>query len=194
MFDSFDRKINEHNAAVNEMLKNDDLKSIIYSVAEAVVCSIKNNKKILLFGNGGSAADCQHIAAEFVGRFKKERYAYPAIALTVDTSVLTSISNDYSFDSVFSRQVEAIGKKGDVAVGISTSGSSKNVLEGLNQAKKNGLVTVLFCGRQYNSGCADLIVPVPSDNAETIQECHIIIGHFIAGCTEDRLEEGNFGR
>lgn len=187
MFDSLDRKINEHNAAVNEILKNDDLKSKIYSVAEVVTSAIKNNNKILLFGNGGSAADCQHIAAEFVGRFKKERRGYPAIALTVDTSILTSVSNDYSFENVFSRQIEAIGQKGDMAIGISTSGKSKNVLEGLNQAKKNGLATVLFCGRQYDSECADLIIPVPADSAETIQECHMIIGHFIAGYAEENL-------
>lgn len=188
MFDSLDKKINRHNAAVNEILKNDALKSKIYSAAEAVTSAIMNNNKILLFGNGGSAADCQHIAAEFVGRFKKERHGYPAIALTVDTSVLTSVSNDYSFESVFSRQIEAIGTKGDVAIGISTSGSSKNVIAGLKNAREKGLTAVLLCGERYDSGCADLIVPVPAADAETVQECHMIIGHFIAGYAEDKLE------
>ena len=128
MFESLDTKIKKHNAAVARLSENDDLKSKIYSAADAVVSTLKEGNKILLFGNGGSAADCQHIAAEFVGRFKKERQGYPAIALTVDTSVLTSISNDYSFEDVFCRQIEAIGRNGDTAIGISTSGSSANVL------------------------------------------------------------------
>ena len=187
MFDSLEKKLNEHTAAVTEILNSEKLKSDIYSAAQAVADAIKKDNKILLFGNGGSAADCQHIAAEFVGRFRKERRGYPAIALTVDTSVITSISNDYSFENVFARQIEALGSENDVAIGISTSGSSKNVLAGLKEAKEKGLFTILLCGERYDADSAELIVSVPSDKAETIQECHIIIGHFIAGFAENTL-------
>ncbi len=188
MFDMLDKKLSEHISVVSEIMKSEDIKSDICAAAEAVAEAVKRGNKILLFGNGGSAADCQHIAAEFVGRFKKERNGYPAIALTVDTSVLTSVANDYSFDTVYSRQIEALGRKGDTAVGISTSGSSKNVIAGLKTAKEKGLLTVLFCGKKYDPDSADIIVSVPSDKTEIIQECHIITGHFIAGYAENKIE------
>lgn len=188
MFDMLDKKLSEHMSVVSEIMKSDDVKSAIYSAADAAADTVKSGGKLLLFGNGGSAADCQHIAAEFVGRFKKERNGYPAIALTVDTSILTSVANDYSFDTVYSRQIEALGRKGDAAVGISTSGNSKNVIAGLKTAKEKGLLTVLFCGEKYDPESADIIVAIPSDKTETVQECHIIAGHFIAGYAENRLE------
>lgn len=143
--------------------------------------TLKNGKKILIFGNGGSAADAQHIAAEFTGRFVKERKAYPAIALTTDTSALTAIGNDYGFDRVFSRQVEALAVPGDLLIGISTSGNSPNVVQALMQGKKTGCLLVGLTG---NSGgkmkdICDTALIVNSTVTARIQEAHILIGHMM---------------
>jgi D-sedoheptulose 7-phosphate isomerase len=140
-------------------------------------------------GNGGSAADCQHLAAEFVGRFKLERKGYPAIALTTDTSILTAVGNDYSFDSIFSRQIEALGKEGDLVVGISTSGNSKNIIRGVEKAKELGLYTVGLLGKDGGAlkDLVDLPLVVPIDNTARIQECHILIGHIVCEIVEERL-------
>ena len=148
--------------------------------AEAMIGALKNGKKLLIFGNGGSAADSQHIAAELVGRFKMERRALPAIALTANTSILTAIGNDYGFDSVFSRQVEALGSKGDIALGISTSGKSKNVIEALIKAKSLGMITIALTGGSGGEmkGKADINVNVPVEGTPRIQEAHITIGHI----------------
>lgn len=184
MCNLLNKKLSEHIAVVQKILADDKLKRKIYIAGEEIVRAIENGNKILLFGNGGSAADCQHIAAEFVGRFKKERTGYPAIALTVDTSVLTSVSNDYSFDKIYERQVEAIGCENDIAIGISTSGQSKNVLLALKKAKEMKIKTVMLCGENGSSFDSDIIIPVPSDKTEFIQEGHIIIGHFWADYVE----------
>jgi D-sedoheptulose 7-phosphate isomerase len=149
--------------------------------------------KLLLFGNGGSAADAQHIAAEFVGRFAIERAALPAFALSVNTSCVTAIGNDYGFDQVFARQIEAFGKPGDVALGISTSGNSPNVLLGLAKAREVGLITVALTG---DSECkmkndADYCICVPSRETPRIQECHILIGHAIAELVEKEMVYGS---
>jgi len=157
--------------------------------AQAIAEVLGAGGKLLAFGNGGSAADAQHLAAELVGRFQKERAAIPAIALTVDTSVLTSVANDYSFKQVFARQVEALGRPGDVAIGISTSGESPNVLLALQAAKAQGLKTVALTGRDGGSvgRAADIHVNVPDQNAARVQEVHRTLLHVICEIVEDGL-------
>jgi D-sedoheptulose 7-phosphate isomerase len=149
--------------------------------ANLCIDCLQNGGKILIFGNGGSAADAQHIAAEMVGRYKVERKGLPAIALTTDTSVLTSIGNDYGYSHVFDRQVEALANKGDVVIGISTGGSSNNVISALRLAKKMGCKTIGFSGRdggEMNALC-DVNLVVPAEDTPRIQEMHIVIGHTV---------------
>jgi D-sedoheptulose 7-phosphate isomerase len=153
----------------------------IESAARAILASLKIGGKVLIFGNGGSAADSQHFAAELVGRFKKERAPLPAIALTVNTSALTAIANDYGYDVVFARQIEALGKKGDIAVGLSTSGNSKNVIEAFRKARKLGIVTIGLLGKDggYLKDECDIAIVVRSDDTPRIQEAHITIIHIL---------------
>ena len=149
--------------------------------ANLCIDTLKNGGKILIFGNGGSAADAQHIAAELVGRYKVERMGLPAIALTTDTSALTSIGNDYGYARVFDRQVEALANKGDMAIGISTGGSSSNVISALKLAKGMGCKTIGFSGRdggEMNDVCNVNLV-IPAEDTPRIQEMHIVIGHTI---------------
>ncbi len=173
-------------------VKEETLKSNLDTIA-AVVREIREvlerGGKIIFFGNGGSAADSQHIAAEFIGRFKKERKALAAIALTTDTSILTALGNDYGFDIVFARQIEGLGRRGDLAFGISTSGNSKNVIEGIKQAKVMGLKTVSLTGHSGGTlaKLTDLSLIVPSSNTARIQESHICIAHTICELVEDQL-------
>jgi D-sedoheptulose 7-phosphate isomerase len=159
----------------------------IEKLAKAMLETIKSGHKILLFGNGGSAADSMHIAAELVGRFRKERKAMPAIALTANVSILTALGNDYSFEYIFERQVEAFGNKGDMAIGLSTSGSSKNVVAGILKASEMGLKTAALTGSKIGelSKAADLCVRVPSLITPRIQEAHITIGHIVCELIED---------
>lgn len=161
----------------------------IASVIEEIVRAFRNNGKVLIFGNGGSAADSQHIAAEFIGRFKKERRSLPAIALTTDTSILTALGNDYGFDIVFARQVEGLGRTGDLAWGISTSGNSKNVIMAVNKAKEMGLKTVSLTGGDGGNlaKMTDISIVVPSKDTARIQESHICIAHTICELVENRL-------
>lgn len=163
---------------------------IVGSIAESVLSAMKQGKKLFLFGNGGSAADAQHIAAEFVGRFAFNRPALPAMALSVNTSSVTAIGNDYGFELVFARQVEAFGSAGDVAIGISTSGNSANVLHGVEAAKRMGMVTagLTSMGGGKLRHAVDLCICVPSDETPRVQECHILIGHIIS----ELVEEGIF--
>jgi D-sedoheptulose 7-phosphate isomerase len=163
----------------------------VVKAAEIIEKSIKSGGKILIFGNGGSAADSQHIAAEFVNRYLKVRDALPAIALTTDTSILTSIGNDSSFENIFSRQIEALGKKGDVAWGLSTSGRSKNIIKALRTAKSLGLKTIGFTGRDAGEieKIVDCNINVPSRSTPRIQEVHITIGHIICELIEDKLSK-----
>jgi D-sedoheptulose 7-phosphate isomerase len=163
--------------------------SQILSIANFMIEALKKNGKVILFGNGGSAADSQHIAAELVGRFKKDRTALAGIALTVNTSILTSLANDYSFDIVFAKQLEALGSKNDIAVGISTSGKAKNVVNGIKQAKKMGIKTVALTGADGGelAKCADLSLIVNSSVTARVQEAHITIGHIICEIVENAL-------
>ncbi|MFQ5484332.1 MAG: SIS domain-containing protein [Desulfobacterales bacterium] len=152
----------------------------IISGADRIASCLTSGHKILIFGNGGSAADAQHITAEFVNRFKIERPPLAAIALTTDTSIITSISNDYRFDDIFAKQINALGKKGDIAWGISTSGNSKNVLEGIKAAKTNEIFSLGMTGRGGRlPKLADLTFLVESDITARIQEVHITIGHIL---------------
>jgi len=160
----------------------------ILEAAKTIAEAFKAGKKVLLFGNGGSAADAQHIAAEFMNRFQIERPPLPAIALTTDTSILTSISNDYSFDDVFSKQIKALGKKGDIAFGISTSGSSQNVLKALRVAKRLGLITIVLVGDGGKAvSLADIALCIPSKATPRIQEAHMVIGHILCDLTDTLL-------
>jgi D-sedoheptulose 7-phosphate isomerase len=161
----------------------------IIEISSAVIDCLKKGGKLLVFGNGGSASDSQHIAAELVGRFGKERSGLPAIALTVNTSVLTAIANDYGYEAVFARQVEALGQKNDVALGISTSGKAKNVAAGFRQAKKMGIKTIALTGGDGGElvKLADISLTVPSSVTARIQEAHITIGHIICQLAEQAL-------
>ena len=176
--------------AVKELLlRNVEVVSIIAKVSELLVDTVDKGNKILLFGNGGSAADAQHIAAEFVGRFAFDRPALPALALSVNTSCVTAIGNDYGFDLVFSRQIEALARPGDLAIGISTSGNSPNVLHGLAAARKMGLGTVAMAGCTGGKvkAAVDHCVCAPSNETPRIQECHILIGHIISELVEETI-------
>lgn len=161
----------------------------VMTIAEFAVDSLKKGGKLILFGNGGSASDSQHIAAELVGRFKKDRTALAAIALTVNTSVLTSLANDYGYEIVFAKQVEALAQKNDLVIGISTSGKAKNVAAGIKQAKKMGIKTVALIGGDGGelARLADVSLIVPSSVTARIQEAHITLGHIICELIEDAI-------
>ena len=156
------------------------------AAAQAIREALEHGGKLLVFGNGGSAADAQHFAAELVGRFMKERAALAAIALTTDTSVMTSVANDYSFEHVFVRQIEALGRPGDVAFGISTSGESRNVISALESARERGLKTIALTGRDggHAGRAADLHVNVPDQNTARVQEVHRTILHVMCELIE----------
>jgi D-sedoheptulose 7-phosphate isomerase len=171
------------------MLGNADLVAMIAKVSEIIVASLQQGNKVLLFGNGGSAADAQHIAAELVGRFAFDRPALPALAFSVNSSCVTAIGNDYGFDQVFSRQIEALAKAGDVAIGISTSGNSPNVVKAVLTARKMGLRTIGLTGSAGGtlSKSAEYCICVPSKETPRIQECHILIGHIISELVEREI-------
>ena len=163
---------------------------LIADIAECIIMCFREGNKILLCGNGGSAADAQHVAAEFVNRFRFDHAALPAIALTTDTSILTAIGNDSSYEFVFSRQVEALAKAGDIFVGISTSGHSANVLRALDAARAQGVITIGFTGekgRETMAAKCDFCLAVPSADTPRIQECHLFVWHVICGDVEQAL-------
>ncbi|MBU0468175.1 MAG: D-sedoheptulose 7-phosphate isomerase [Candidatus Omnitrophica bacterium] len=182
------RSIFNESIEVKYKTLDQNLDKIVLAIKE-INKAVNKNKKILLFGNGGSAADSQHIAAEFIGRFKKERRAVGAIALTTDTSCLTALGNDYSFDIIFSRQIEGLGQKGDIAIGISTSGNSKNVIEGIKKAKDLGLTTITLTGCDGGklSKISDISIIVPSNDTARIQESHSCIAHAICELVESSI-------
>ncbi len=174
-----------------QLLADEYVLEQIHSSVKTIEECLQNGHKLLFFGNGGSAADAQHIAGEFVGRFLKERRALPALALTVNSSTITAVGNDYSYDHIFARQVEAFGLRGDVAIGISTSGNSMNVVKGLKAAKAQELVTIGLVGGYGGKiqAMADYCITVPSHETPRIQECHILIGHILAALVEENLFE-----
>ena len=181
-------KIFKESNRVKDNFLNENLGKLA-NVIDVITSALKAGNKILLFGNGGSAADAQHLAAEFVNRFIIERPPLPAIALTTDTSVITSIGNDYDFSEIFSKQVRAIGQPGDIAWGISTSGNSPNVLKGLEMAKKTGLATLALTGKDGGeiARMADLVLNVASGSTARIQETHITICHAICELVDIKL-------
>lgn len=188
MLEMIQNELNAHKETIEKTIES--LQNHIYTACVIASETIKNGNKILLCGNGGSAADAQHIAAELSGRYKTERRGLPGIALTTDTSVLTAVGNDYGFDRVFERQVEALANEGDLLIGISTSGNSGNVINALNLARELGCKTIGLSGRDGGgmNECCDINIVVPSDDTPRIQEMHILIGHTICQAIDDSLE------
>ncbi len=170
------------------ILDDDLLLANISTVTNLIIDCYQRGNKVILAGNGGSAADSQHIAAEFVSRFYFDRPGLPALALTTDTSMLTAISNDYGYENLFSRQLQAQGVKGDVFIGISTSGNSQNVVRAVDVAKEKAIITVALCGNAgVLSSLCDYSLAVPSKSTPNIQECHICIGHIICAIVEQQI-------
>ena len=161
----------------------------IEKVSQMIINCYKSNGKVVLFGNGGSAADAQHIAAELVGKYKSERKSLPAIALTTNSSIISAIGNDYGFERVFERQVESLVSNKDVVIGISTSGNSENVFRGIMAAKKIDAKTVAFTGKSGGKlkDKVDILLNIPSDNTPRIQEAYITVGHIICGIVESEI-------
>jgi len=185
MKDQINTLFAEHVEVANK--SSQQISSVIEDACVIITACLKNGNKVLLFGNGGSAGDAQHIAAEFTGRFVKERRSLPAIALTTDTSAITAIGNDYGFERIFERQVEGLAHTGDVLIGISTSGHSPNVIKALDLGRKLGCKTIGLTGRdggEMNSYC-DLNIIVPSNVTARIQEMHILIGHIICTAVDE---------
>ena len=182
-------RIEEHQQAIEVV--REKLGSNIQKAAEACLTALQEGKKILFCGNGGSAADSQHLAAEFVGRFQVERGGLPAIALTTDTSIITAVGNDYGFATIFARQIEALGQKGDVLFALSTSGESENVLLAVQKAKEKGIFVIGMTGRTGGKikDMADICLHVPVTKAARVQETHILIGHIICELLDDIQNE-----
>ncbi|MFX0017211.1 MAG: SIS domain-containing protein [Promethearchaeota archaeon] len=184
---------NEIISILNETIKiKEDIKELtplIAYISKEIVKAYRNKKKVVLFGNGGSAADAQHIAAEFVGKFYKDRESLPALAFHTNTSVVTATANDYGYDFVFERQVSSFVEAGDIAIGISTSGNSPNVIKGLVKAKEKGAITVGFTGQKENQieKIVDYCLKMPSTDTPRIQEGHITVGHIICYLVEKEL-------
>lgn len=178
--------------AAKEKMLSADTVDVIARIAESILNAYRNCRKVIIFGNGGSAADAQHFAAELVVRFEKNRMALPAMALSTDTSVLTSCGNDFGFDQVFLRQVEAFAQGGDVVIGISTSGNSPNVLKALERARELKCVTAAFTGKGGGKmkGMTDVCFNAPSDVTGRIQECHGLAIHIICRLVEEGLFDG----
>ena len=170
-----------------QLLQNNELLATIENVVAIITTAFKNNKRLYLCGNGGSAADAQHLAAEFSGRFYLDRKALPAEALHCNTSYLTSVANDYGFDTVYSRMINGIGQAGDVLIGLSTSGNSANIIRAFETAKEKGMITIAFTGitgGQMKS-LSDYLINIPSTDTPRIQESHIMVGHIICQLAEE---------
>ena len=185
------KEFNKHLKTVKATIET--ISEPVETAAKLCIESLKNGGKILIFGNGGSAADAQHIAAELVGRYKTERKGLPAIALTTDTSALTSIGNDFGYSHVFKRQVEALANEGDIVIGISTGGTSINVISAITTAKKLRCKSIGFSGRgggKFNTVC-DVNIVVPEQDTPRIQEMHILIGHTICHLIDQAFEDTN---
>ena len=184
----FESEINKHISSIDFFLKNyfDDFNEFL----DLVIKTLKKGNKIILFGNGGSASDAQHIAAELVVKYKKKRRSIPAISLSTDTSTITAIGNDFSFNEIFSRQIESIGKPGDIAIGITTSGKSKNVINALKLAKKKKITSVILTKEKYPKKkqiekISDFILGVPAEETARIQELHILVGHLMCAAIDE---------
>lgn len=189
--DTIKKRINSHCNMAKQVLNDEDLLYVVNTVCKEIINSYRNNGQLFLCGNGGSAADAQHLAAELIGRFYLERQAYSAEALSTNTSIITALANDYDYDMIFARQVEAKGRKNDVLIGITTSGKSPNILKALKRAKELDMVTVLMSGKINESipsfNYADYVIGIPSDDTPRIQEGHILIGHIMCEIIESEL-------
>jgi D-sedoheptulose 7-phosphate isomerase len=182
-------QMRETSSILAKMLGDAVLHETIERIVQACVNALRNDRKVLFMGNGGSAADSQHLAGEFVSRFAFDRPGLPAFALTVDTSVMTAIGNDYGYEHLFARQVQAVGRTGDVLFGFSTSGSSPNILAALQKAREMGLVTVGMTGNRKAriTQLVDHCIEIPSPSTPRIQEGHLVVGHIICGLVEERM-------
>ncbi len=185
-------QIKESISTKQKLLDNTKILDTLGEVAKIIISAYRKNKKVMLAGNGGSAADAQHIAGELVSRFYINRPALNAIALTTDTSILTAIGNDYGYEKLFERQIEALGQDGDIFIGISTSGNSKNIVNGLKIAKEKNIVTIGLTGAKIGvmDDFCDYLIKIPSEDTPRIQEVHIMVGHILCYLIEKEL----FGR
>jgi D-sedoheptulose 7-phosphate isomerase len=185
-------RIQESVAVKEALLRDGELIRLVAEVGRSLAEALRAGHRAFLFGNGGSAADAQHIAAELVGRYKLERPGLPVVALTVNTSCLTAIGNDYSFEAIFARQVEALGSAGDVAIAISTTGNSLNVVLAIEAAQRKGMASVGLTGYQGGQlkGVVDRCICVPSEDTPRVQEAHILIGHILSEIVETELFGG----
>lgn len=172
-----------------QILKDEKLLKTIETVIEVIVTAFKNGNRVYFCGNGGSAADAQHLAAEFSGRFYIDRKALPAEALHCNTSYLTAVANDYSFDDIYARLIDGIGQSGDVLAGLSTSGNSKNIIKAFEKAKEKGIITIGFTGTTGGQikSLSDHLINIPSTDTPRIQESHILVGHIICQLAEERI-------
>lgn len=190
--DPIDRHLQHSLAALEHAVRDSALRGTAQAIARALVAALRAGNKILLVGNGGSAADAQHIAAELVGRYKQERQGLAAIALTTDTSALTAIGNDYGFERVFVRQVEALGTPGDVLLALSTSGRSPSILSALSTARQRGLLTIGMTGAKGEAmrGSCDTLLMVPTEDTPVIQQLHMVFAHAICDAVEQAMMGG----
>jgi D-sedoheptulose 7-phosphate isomerase len=179
----------ETQSIIDSMKLNQELLITIEEAAKSCIDALKNSQKILLIGNGGSAADAQHIAGELVSRFAFDRPGLPAIALTTDTSILTAIGNDYGYEKLFERQIQALGIKGDILIAYSTSGTSINIINALKEAKKIGMIVIAMTGNRNGNmkDYSDYFISIPSRETPKIQEAHAIVGHILCGLIEEKL-------
>ena len=189
MFNQIEIIIKESISVKNQILEDSKIKNIISKTVDVILHAFKTGNKLYFCGNGGSAADAQHLAAEFTGRFYLDRKALPAEALHCNASYMTAVANDYSFEDVYSRLLDGVSKPGDVLIGLSTSGNSNNIIKALQTAKSNKLHTISLTG--LNGGLmksySDYLIDVPSENTPRIQECHILIGHIICQIVEEKF-------
>ncbi len=183
------RNISDSITVKQQLLQNDDIMVDIIKVADLIVEAFNNGNKLMFCGNGGSAADAQHLAAEFSGRYYFNRLPLHAEALHTDTSFMTAVSNDFSFDEVYARLIQGIGKQGDILIGMSTSGNSKNVNKALEEAKKKNIITIGFTGKANGNmkPYCDYLINIPSDDTPRVQECHLMLGHAICELVEKEL-------
>ena len=188
MQDKIKTIVGESIAVKNKVLANEELLKTVELIIEAIVAALKNGNRIYFCGNGGSAADAQHLAAEFSGRFYTDRDALPAEALHCNTSYLTAVANDYSYDVVYARLIKGIANKGDVLVGLSTSGNSANIVKAFEVAREKGIITVAFTGEGGGKmkAISDYLINVPSNDTPRIQESHIMLGHIVCELVEEK--------
>ncbi len=182
--------INSSLETKQKILNDNEILQKVEKISKLIVNALQNDNKILFVGNGGSASDCDHLATEFVSKFYKDRHAFNAISLTSNNALITALSNDFGYDNAFSRQIEAIGKKGDVLIALSTSGNSKNIIQSINVANEMELTTIGLTGQkecQMDNLC-NILVKIPSQETPIIQECQMTLGHLICKIVEDELQ------